>query len=115
MATRKVPPVAAGILVLIPVVYFTSCSVVSGQRGRAFERVQMGGGTEQQVIEVMGNPVDREAASGPRLLKYGVPACTAPCSRRLWYPNSLSLAGEAWFVDIGSDGHVVHTAHVTSP
>lgn len=114
MATRKVPLIVAGILVLIPVAYFTSCSVVSGQRARAFERVRMGD-TEQRVIEVMGKPADQEAASGPRLLKYGVPACTAPCALRLWYPNGLSLAGEAWSVDIGADGHVVHADYVTSP
>ncbi|MBB3228104.1 hypothetical protein FHW69_002739 [Luteibacter sp. Sphag1AF] len=114
MTARKVPRIVAGIIVLIPALYFTSCSLISGQRARAFEQVHVGD-TEQQVIDVMGKPADRETAGGPRQTKYGVAACTAPCMQRLWYPNSISLAGEAWSVDIGSDGHVVNDDHITSP
>lgn len=113
MTFRKIPLIVGGILTVIPLLYLASCGINSVRTARAFERVHLGD-TEQQVILTMGEPVDRETASS-RLAKYGVPACTAPCARRLWYPNSLSLAGEAWSVDIGSDGQVVHTDHITSP
>lgn len=114
MANRKAPLIVGTIIVLIPVLYFTSCGVVSSQKAKAFEHVETGD-TEQQVIDIMGQPQDRETSAGPRLAKYGVAACTAPCAQRLWYPNGMSLAGEAWAVELDVSGHVVHTAHVTSP
>lgn len=114
MNTRKAPMVVGTILILIPVLYFTSCSIVSNQKARAFERVHLGD-TEQQVIETMGVPTDREISTGRRLVKYGIAACTTPCTQRLWYPNNLSLAGEAWSIEFDATGHVVHTAHIASP
>jgi hypothetical protein len=114
MSKRTAPLIIGGIIVLIPALYFTSCAVVSGQKAKAFEHVKVGD-TESQVINVMGQPKDRETNGGPRLTKYGLAACTAPCAQRLWYPNGMSLAGEAWTVELDASGHVVHTAHVTSP
>jgi hypothetical protein len=72
------------------------------------------GDTEQQVIAAMGEPADRETATN-RLAKYGAPECRAPCVQRLWYTNKLSLAGEAWSVELDAAGHVVRTAHFVSP
>ncbi|HEY0198137.1 MAG TPA: hypothetical protein VGC19_06285 [Rhodanobacter sp.] len=112
--TRNVPLIIAAVVVLIPVIYVTSCSVISGQKAKAFERVRLGD-TEQQVIGTLGAPADREPSSGPRLIKYGVAACIAPCAQRLWYPNSISVAGEAWSVELDASGHVVRKAHLTSP
>lgn len=114
MATRKGPLIVGGIIVFIPLLYFTSCGVVSSQKAKAFDQLQIGD-TEQQVIGIMGKPEDRETSEGSRLAKYGVAACAAPCAQRLWYPNGMSLAGEAWMVELDASGHVIHTAHVTSP
>ena len=114
MATRKAPLIVGAIIVLIPVAYFTSCTVISSQQARAFAKVHVGD-TEQQVIGVMGKPADRETSNGPRLIKYGAPACTAPCAQRLWYPNRISLDGEAWSVELGATGTVTAASHLTSP
>lgn len=108
-----VAKIVAGIIALIPVLYIGSCSVINHQRERGFDQVKVGD-TEAQVIAAMGEPVARETASN-RLAKYGAPECQGPCSQRLWYPNKLSLAGEAWAVELDGSGRVVHTAHVTSP
>jgi hypothetical protein len=109
-----VAKIVGGIIVLIPLLYFTSCGVVSSQKAKAFDHLQIGD-TEQQVIGIMEQPEDRETSKGSRLAKYGVAACAAPCAQRLWYPNGMSLAGEAWMVELDASGHVIHTAHVTSP
>lgn len=101
-------------LLIVLVLYVASCSVVSSRKAQAFARIHVGD-TQQEVIKVMGDPADRETAGGVHLTKYGVPACTAPCAQRLWYPNKLSLTGDAWLVDLGVSGQVVHTAHITSP
>lgn len=105
--------IVVGIIVLIPVFYFGSCSVITHQREHGFEQVKAGD-TEEQVIAAMGEPTDRETAR-KRFAKYGAPECQGPCVQRLWYPNKLSLAGEAWAVELDGSGHVVHTAHITSP
>jgi len=112
--THKAPLIVGALIVMIPVIYFASCSVISSQRAEAFERVKTGD-TEQQVIAMMGQPADRETNGGNRLFKYAAPACTAPCAQRLWYPNSVSLAGEEWSVEFGSDGKVNSKSHLTSP
>lgn len=114
MKSRKAPLIVAGVLVTIPVVYIASCSMVSERTAHAFELVKMGD-TEQRVIEVMGAPVDSEYAGAPLRVKYGGPACSHPCAKRLWYLNSMSLVGEAWSVELDSTGHVVQADHLTSP
>lgn len=103
----------AGLIVLIPVLYVGSCSLVSNQRGREFSQVKKGD-SETHVIAGMGQPSDREAAGDMRLAKYGAPECKAQCTQRLWYLNELSLAGEAWVVELDANGRVVHTAHIVS-
>ncbi|MGN6320334.1 MAG: hypothetical protein ACTHNE_01290 [Dyella sp.] len=105
--------IVVGLIVVIPLLYIGSCSAVSHQRERGFDQVKEGD-TEQHVIQVMGQPTDRETPSY-RLAKYGAPECAAPCVQRLWYSNKMSLIGEAWSVELDGAGKVVHTAHLTSP
>lgn len=105
--------IVMGVLMLLPALYVGSCSSVERQHEKAFAQVKEGD-IEQQVIVVMGEPADRETP-GNRLTKYGAPECQAPCVERLWYPNKLSLAGEAWSVDLDAAGHVMHTARIVSP
>ncbi len=104
--------IVVGIIVLIPALYIGSCSVIDHQREHGFDQLKTGD-SETQVIAAMGEPVARETAS-KRLAKYGAPECQGG-AQRLWYPNKLSLAGEAWAVELDGSGRVVHTAHVTSP
>lgn len=101
------------VLVLIPLLYFASCSVISNHHDRGFAKVRLGD-QESQVIAAMGEPSDRETA-GEAGHTHGEAACSVPCVQRLWYLNNLSLAGEAWFVDLGESGRVMHTAHLVSP
>lgn len=105
--------IVVGLIVLIPVLYVVSCSVVSHQREKGFDQVKTGD-AEQQVIQVMGEPADRETPSH-RMPSYGAPECTTPCAQRLWYPNRMGLTGEAWAIELDGAGKVVHTAHITSP
>lgn len=111
---KGVTKAVVGALVLVPLLYIASYGVVGHQRGQAFAQVGEGDAASQ-VIQIMGEPTDREVAGGPRLIKYGANACSAPCAQRLWYANTLSLVGEAWLVDLDGSGHVIHTAHLTSP
>lgn len=105
--------IIVGAIVLVPLLYIGACSAISHRRDRGFAQVKEGD-TEQQVIAAMGEPTDRETASN-RLAQYGAPECRAPCAQRMWYPNKLSLVGEAWSVELDAGGHVVHTAHIVSP
>lgn len=106
--------IVVGIVILIPVLYIASCSVISDQRAHGLAQVKSGD-TERQVIEAMGQPADREIAGGQRVVKYGAPECKNPCAQRLWFPNPISPAGEAWSVDLDGSGHVIATDHLTSP
>lgn len=101
-------------LTVISTLYFTSCSAISVRTAHAFELIKKGS-TEQRVIEIMGVPKDREYAGARRLTQYGGPECSAPCAQRLWYPNRLSPAGEAWLVELDATGHVMDSGHLTSP
>ena len=105
--------IVVGIIVLIPVLYIGSCSVIAHRREHGFDQVKIGD-TEPQVIAVLGEPADRESPSH-RIASYGSPECTSPCAQRLWFPNRLSLIGEAWSVELDGEGKVVDTAHITSP
>ncbi len=109
----KAVRLAAWTLCLTPVLYFTACSIVSNHRDQGFARVRLGD-NEVRVIAAMGKPSDREAA-GSVGHNHGAASCSAPCAQRLWYLNNLSLAGEAWFVDLGESGQVVDTARLVSP
>lgn len=103
-----------GAIVLLPVLYVSSCSVISEVHGRDFDHVKEGD-TAAQVIAVMGQPSDREWAGARRVSQYGAPECTSPCATRLWYLNRLSIVGEAWMIELDRQGQVVRTAYIVSP
>jgi hypothetical protein len=106
--------VVVGALVLAPLLYITSCSVISHVHDGAFVHVNEGD-TEVQVIAAMGRPSDREWAGGRHVPQYGAPDCASPCVQRLWYLNRLSLVGEAWMIELDGKGRVVQTSFVESP
>jgi hypothetical protein len=76
-------------LVLAPLLYITSCSVISQVHDGAFADVK-DGDTKAQVIATMGQPSDREWSGGRCAPQYGVPDCAPPCVQRLWYLIGLA-------------------------
>jgi hypothetical protein len=110
----KVVQLVVGAVVLAPLLYITSCSVISRVHDRHFEQVKEGD-QEVRVIATMGQPSDEEWAGGRRVPQYGAPDCTSPCMQRLWYLNRLSLVGEAWMIELDGHGRVVRTAYIVSP
>jgi hypothetical protein len=114
MMKLKISSVVASIFVLVPVLYLASCGAISKYRTWGFERVKIGN-TETEIIEAMGTPTDIETRDGPQLIWYAHSSCELPCAKRLWYPNRLSLAGEAWGIELDSSGRVIHTVYIISP
>ncbi|MFC3651913.1 hypothetical protein ACFONN_10200 [Dyella humi] len=110
----KIVELIVGAVVLAPLLYITSCSVISRVHERDFAQVK-GGDVEVQVITAMGQPSDEERAGGRSVPRYGAPQCVAPCVRRLWWFNRLSLVGEAWMIELNGQGRVVRTAYIVSP
>lgn len=101
-----------GLVVFVPFLYITSCSVISHVHD--FAQVKEGD-VEAHVITTMGQPSDEERAGGRRVPRYGAPECAAPCVQRLWYLNRLSIVGEAWMIELSDQGRVVRTAYIVLP
>jgi hypothetical protein len=110
----KAVKIVVGAVVLAPIFYMTSCSVISHVHDHDFVHIKVGD-TEPQVIAAMGSPSVEEKAGGRRVPQYGAPDCTRPCVWRLWYLNRLSLVGEAWMIELDEQGRVVRTAYIESP
>lgn len=111
---RKLARFVAGSVVLTPFLYVASCSIISHVHEQDFAQVKEGD-VEAKVVTTMGEPSDEERAGGRRVPRYGAPECAAPCVRRLWYLNRLSPVGEAWMIELSSQGRVVRTAYIVSP
>ncbi|WP_333676652.1 hypothetical protein [Dyella sp.] len=103
-----------GLVVFVPFLYITSCSVISRVHEHDFALVKEGD-AEAHVITTMGQPSDEERAGGRRVPRYDAPECVAPCVQRLWYLNRLSIVGEAWMIELSDQGRVVRTAYIVSP
>lgn len=111
--SRAVTAVIA-VVVMLPVLYITSCSAISHVHEHDFAQVKEGD-VEAHVIIAMGQPSDEERAGGRSVPQYGAPECKSPCVRRLWWINRLSLVGEAWMIELDGEGRVVRTAYIESP
>lgn len=101
------------LILLSPAVYMSSCTYISIVNGRAFDLVQTGD-KKATVLAQFGSPSVQEG-HGKAFARYSSVACTVPCVERLWFENKLILGVEAWSIDIGGDGRVVHTAHWVFP
>lgn len=106
--------VFVGLVVFVPFLYITSCSVISHVHEHDFAQVKEGD-VEAHVISTMGSPSDEERAGGRRVPHYGAPNCTSPCVQRLWYLNRLSLVGEAWVIELDERGRVARAVFIESP
>jgi hypothetical protein len=99
----------AGLMAAYPL----SCSLVSKRNSRAFESVSLGD-DRHAVVQALGTP---NASEPPEKLftRYASRPCGVNCKERLWFENRLSFGTEAWSVELGEDGKVVHKAHWHSP
>ena len=102
------------VVVLVPLLYLSTCSVISSRRSKGFESVSVGD-TKLQVLTALGTPSVLEKSGGAYFSRYGAKACDAPCAERLWFENRMTLDSEAWSVEFSDSGRVVKKSHWVSP
>lgn len=114
MSKRGATKIAAWGIVLVPLCYVSTCSVISHQRENAFEKVDEGN-SRKAVLEAMGNPSVHERDDSSPFLRYASTACKAPCAERFWYENRMSMDMEAWSIEFDANGSVIKKSHWLSP
>jgi hypothetical protein len=102
------------VVVLVPLLYISTCSVISSRRVKGFEAVSVGD-TKRQVVILLGTPSVREKSGGEHFARYGAKVCSAPCAERFWFENRMTLDMEAWSVEFDASGKVIKTSHWVSP
>lgn len=112
-AEGRLKKVLLGLFLLSPVVFISTCTYVSKERGRAFDSIHVND-TRDSVLKQLGTPSIYEKEEVP-FVRYSSIPCSSPCEERLWFENSLTFGIEAWSIDIGADNRVVHKAHWMSP
>lgn len=100
-------------LILIPVLYVSSCSYISSRKSKSFEAINVGD-SEVVVSQRMGPPSVREKP-GTVFSRYASEPCREPCVERLWYENRLSLDTEAWSFEMSAAGQVIKKNRWVSP
>lgn len=100
------------LLIISPVLYITSCMLVSEWRARAFDAIKV---DDKRNIVInrfgMSSYVERP---GVLFTRYASNQCQNPCVERLWFENRLSLGIEAWSVELNQDGRVIKKSHWVS-
>jgi hypothetical protein len=102
------------LVILVPLLYLSTCTLISHRRASHFETVRIGN-TKQQVFMAIGNPSVLEKRGGAYFARYGAKACDAPCAERFWYENRMTLDAEAWSVEFDASGKVIRKSHWISP
>lgn len=105
---------AIGVIVLVPVVYVSSCSLRANRMQHAFDTIHAGS-TKQQVVDALGDPSVTEGSSGPPFRRYTTTLCEGVCVERFWYENRMGLDIEAWSIAFDANGTVIETSHLTLP
>ncbi|TCV91417.1 hypothetical protein EC912_11110 [Luteibacter rhizovicinus] len=101
------------VLLMLPVVYVSSCTYTSITGNRAYERLQVGD-SKDTVIRLFGARFVRETDDHP-FTKYDNRQCQSPCVERLWFENKLAFYEEAWSVDLDKAGVVLDKGSYTMP
>nr|WP_162486482.1 hypothetical protein [Stenotrophomonas acidaminiphila] len=101
-------------ILLVPILYVSTCSYVSYRKATAFDAINVGD-AEGEVVRVLGSPSVREKAGDPPFGRYSSKACTAPCTERLWFENRLGFDKEAWSIDLDLNRRVMDKARWMSP
>lgn len=112
--TKNPELLVLAIVLLVPLSYFTACSVISSARERGFDAVRLGD-TKDQVIADLGDPSVIEQSGGIRFTRYAAKLCVSPCAERFWFENRLTLDLKAWSVEFDSSGKVIHKSYWVSP
>ena len=102
------------IVLLIPILYVSTCSYTSHRQATAFDTIDIGD-IEKEVVGAIGVPSRREKAGHTPFARYSSVACVDPCSERLWYENRLAFVGEAWSVELDAGGRVIRKSRWMSP
>jgi hypothetical protein len=114
MNRRRLWSYSAAALLVIVAAYLTSCTVNKHRLETNFEAVTVGT-TEADFLARMGPPHAADSSSTVNATFASRP-CEAPCTRRVWYYNSLQPPGlEAWSFELDANGRVVRSAHWVSP
>jgi hypothetical protein len=100
-------------LVLLPILYVSSCGFLSARKNSIFSSVNVGD-TQKMVIDKMGEPNVRELP-GVLYSRYASLGCQPPCAVRLWYENRLSLDTEAWSFEVNDAGGIINKTRWRSP
>jgi hypothetical protein len=101
-------------ILLVPVLYVSTCSYVSHRKASAFDTINVGD-AEGEVVRVLGPPSVREKAGGTPFSRYSSKACIAPCTERLWFENRLGIDTEAWSINLDVNRRVIDKARWISP
>lgn len=99
---------------VILVAYIGGCSLISSNRNKAFESINIGD-TEANVVARFGAPPSVRERPGALFARYASRPCMGSCNERLWYENRLAFATEAWSVELDRNARVVHKARWVSP
>ena len=102
------------VVVLVPLLYISTCSVITSRRVKGFEAVSVGD-TRQRVLILLGTPSVSEKSRGEHFARYGAKVCSAPCAERLWFENRMTLDMEAWSVEFDASGRVIKKSLWVSP
>ena len=100
-------------LLVILVLYLSTCSLISNSRARSFDEVTIGEELNA-VLTKLGSPSKIEMP-GELFARYASKQCSAPCIKRLWYENHLALDIEALSVEFDANDVVVNKTHWSSP
>jgi len=114
MTKRRNIVCAAWAVILVPLLYISTCSVISSRTTRAFEKISVGD-SEQQVSEALGTPSIREKSAVAPFRRYTAYACKPPCADRFWYENRMGMDLEAWSIEFDASGKVIKKSKWTSP
>lgn len=111
---RAAKNVFFGVLVLSPLLYISTCSVISHSREAAFDAISPGD-TKESVLKAFGSSPLRERAAGEAFLRYASHPCSAPCEERWWFENRMSFDTEAWSIEFDGTQRVARKVRWSSP
>lgn len=110
---RKLKKIGLWAVLVIPVMYISTCTLVAKNKDRAFNLIKIGD-TQSDVIRLLGNPSVREK-TGALFTRYASQRCQSPCVERLWFENRLALDLEAWSIELAEGDRVIKKTHWVSP
>lgn len=115
MSKRKILFGVTWSLVFVPLLYMSTCSVISSKRARSFEAISIGDTRERVIFNFGTAPVVREKNGDDPFRRYTSYPCEAPCVERFWFENRMGMDINAWSVEFDKNGKVIKKSHWLSP